>query len=86
MVHFQAVAEFVDDDIVDDIRGCHHEEAVEVQVAFCGAGAPAGFLVSDGDASVGYVEAFCIVGYAFRDVVDGLVAEFLYFFVCEGWE
>ena len=54
MVHFQAVAQFVDYHIVNNMAGDQHQQAVEIEIALAGAAAPAAALIADGDAPVGH--------------------------------
>ena len=54
VVHFQAVAQFVDHHIVDDMVRGQHQQAVEIEVALAGTAAPTAALVADGDAPVGH--------------------------------
>ena len=54
VVHFLPVAELVNHNIVPHLLGAEHQQAVEIQVAQGGAGAPAALLGPDGDAPVGH--------------------------------
>ncbi len=55
MVHFLGVAEFVEEDVVDEVGGKQEEEAGEVDVFFGGAAAPAAAAGIDFDGVVGQV-------------------------------
>ena len=72
MVHLEQVAMFVDVLAVDCLGRCQHEQAVEVEVAFCAATAPSGFLFSDGDSSRVHSEKRGIVSDALWDICFGL--------------
>ena len=51
MIHLEAVAELMHDDAVQHLGRREHQEAVEIQISFCRAAAPAGLLSPYADAS-----------------------------------
>ena len=54
VVHLLPVAKLMDHHIVPHSVGAEHQQAVEIQVPFGRAGAPAALLGPDGDAPVGH--------------------------------
>ena len=52
VVHLLSVAQFVDDDVVEDLWRRQEKKAVEIEVSFGAAASPAGFLAADRDAAV----------------------------------
>ena len=54
VVHFDSVAQLVYHHIIPHLLGAQHQQAVEVQIALGGAGAPSAALIADGDSAVGH--------------------------------
>ena len=80
MVHLLAVAQLVDHHAVDDLRRTEHQQAVEIQIPFGGAAAPAAFLVADGDVPVGHPHQRCEIPHSLRDEDQRLIRQLMYFF------
>ena len=53
MIHFPAVHELVNDEVIDDVRGSLDQSPIERDGSPRRAGAPAGFLRPDSDAADG---------------------------------
>ena len=81
-----SVAEFMHHDAVQHFAGCQHEQAVKVEVAFGGAAAPYGFLVTDGDPAVSNTDDPGIISYSLRDHSFGFQCQPLYLFKGELWK
>ena len=71
MIHVLSVAEFMYHDAVDHLIRQQHEQAIEIQIAFAGAAAPAGALVADGDPSVIYTGERRTNNHSGRSDFDG---------------
>ena len=81
MVHMDAVAEFVDDHVIDDFRRRQHKQAVEVQIAFGTAAAPARFLVADRDIAECYAHFFRDFTDPEGNVAEGILCQFFNIFI-----
>ena len=67
VIHFLAVAELVDDDAVENLRGREKQETVEIQIACRGTASPARALVPNGNFSVIDTDQRRIIGDSFRE-------------------
>ena len=73
MIHLPAVAELVDDDVVDNIGRHFHQETVEIEIALCSAGPPDGGLIADRDAAVRDTDDMRAALHAGRNFLHGSV-------------
>ena len=73
VIHLQPVAKLVDDHVVPDLLRSQHQQAVEIQIPFCGAAPPACPLIADGNASVCHAEKRREMRCPLRQILQGLL-------------
>ena len=71
VIHMRQMTEFMNDDIIQNSRGCKHKTPVEGESALGAAASPAGLLVPYGDAIVSAAGELAEIGCSLREVFLG---------------
>lgn len=71
VVHLFSVAQFMDNDIIQNPGRRQHKPPVKIQISFGRAASPAGFLVPYRDGTMGYADDVFVVGHSGRKVFFG---------------